>query len=231
MIDLFSRVPIDTKSDIWALGVLLFKLCYFSLPFGESALAIQSGLFTFPETPKDITSEVKAIINLCMTQSARYWLMIFTKKLFKYLRHRPNIYQISYLAFSASGRKCPVYNIEKSSRIEVPEAVQILQLREKIGTNYARAFERAIDEFEEQKQRRDAQGRAQLIAAKLLGSPFPNQKNTEQANGMDSRRDNVGRSENTTVSMTSQNQHFHGDILFYIYLLVDVVPYAMKPLI
>lgn len=41
MIDLFCGVPVDTKSDIWAMGVMLYKLCYFALPFGESALAIQ----------------------------------------------------------------------------------------------------------------------------------------------------------------------------------------------
>lgn len=62
MIDLFSNTPIDTKSDIWALGILLYKLSYFSLPFGESALAIQSGSFTFPDTP-DIPEEIKAIIS------------------------------------------------------------------------------------------------------------------------------------------------------------------------
>jgi len=32
-----------------ALGCLLYKLCFFMLPFGESAVAIQSGQFTMPE--------------------------------------------------------------------------------------------------------------------------------------------------------------------------------------
>lgn len=41
---------------------MLFKLSYFSLPFGESALAIQNGTFTFPETP-EIPEEIKAIIS------------------------------------------------------------------------------------------------------------------------------------------------------------------------
>jgi len=27
-------------------------------------------------------------------------------------KHRPNIYQMSYLAFSAAGKKCPVFNVE-----------------------------------------------------------------------------------------------------------------------
>jgi serine/threonine protein kinase len=139
MIDLFCDVAIDTKSDIWALGVLLYKLCYFALPFGESALAIQNGTFSFPDDPA-VPDELKAIINLLLTTSAK---------------HRPNIYQASHLAFAAASRKCPVYNIEKSPRIELSEAVQILCLREKLGTNYTRRFEKAFNEFEEQNKKKE----------------------------------------------------------------------------
>lgn len=32
-----------------ALGCLLYRLCYFTLPFGESTLAIQSGNFCIPD--------------------------------------------------------------------------------------------------------------------------------------------------------------------------------------
>jgi len=35
-----------------ALGCLLYKLCFFVLPFGESAVAIQSGQFTVPDTSR-----------------------------------------------------------------------------------------------------------------------------------------------------------------------------------
>jgi len=41
---------------------MLYKLCYFSLPFGESALAIQGGLFSFPEVPQ-IQDGIKAMIS------------------------------------------------------------------------------------------------------------------------------------------------------------------------
>jgi len=34
---------------VQALGCLLYKLCFFMLPFGDSAVAIQSGQFTIPE--------------------------------------------------------------------------------------------------------------------------------------------------------------------------------------
>ena len=62
MVDLYSNKPISTKSDIWALGCLLYKLCYFSLPFGESPLAIQSGTFSIPDQPhysKEIISLIR----------------------------------------------------------------------------------------------------------------------------------------------------------------------------
>uniref|UniRef100_A0A183BQ79 non-specific serine/threonine protein kinase n=1 Tax=Globodera pallida TaxID=36090 RepID=A0A183BQ79_GLOPA len=140
MIDLYSGIPIDTKSDMWALGILLYKLCYFLLPFGESALAIQSGLFTFPDSPP-IPDEIKAIINLLLTLNAL---------------HRPNIYQASHLAFFAADRKCPVYNIERSLRIELSEAVQILKMRNKLGSDYARLYEKAFNDFEAQRRRHTA---------------------------------------------------------------------------
>lgn len=50
MVDLYSSKPITTKSDIWAMGCLLYKLCYYTTPFGESLLAIQEGRFTLPDS-------------------------------------------------------------------------------------------------------------------------------------------------------------------------------------
>jgi AP2-associated kinase len=52
MIDVYRKQPIDEKSDIWALGVLLYKLCYYTTPFEEQGqLAILNASYKFPSHP------------------------------------------------------------------------------------------------------------------------------------------------------------------------------------
>eukprot|EP00054_Salpingoeca_dolichothecata_P015404 m.88748 g.88748 ORF g.88748 m.88748 type:complete len:544 (-) comp21474_c0_seq2:22-1653(-) len=52
MVDLYSHKPIDTKSDIWALGCVLFKLMFFEDAFQESKLSILSAKYKVPEEHK-----------------------------------------------------------------------------------------------------------------------------------------------------------------------------------
>lgn len=37
MVDLHSRVVVDHRVDVWALGCLLYKLCFFRTPFEDSS--------------------------------------------------------------------------------------------------------------------------------------------------------------------------------------------------
>ncbi|XP_031568083.1 cyclin-G-associated kinase-like [Actinia tenebrosa] len=56
MIDLYSNHPVTEKADIWALGCILFYLCFMEHPFEDSAkLRILNAKYTIPETDKMYT--------------------------------------------------------------------------------------------------------------------------------------------------------------------------------
>lgn len=97
MIDLYSGKNITTKSDIWALGCLLYKICFFSLPFGESTLAIQSGSFFIPDNSR---------YSKGVHQLIRYMLEPDNEK-------RPNIFQVCEIAFKLCSKENPVQNLHK----------------------------------------------------------------------------------------------------------------------
>ncbi|KAF4390887.1 hypothetical protein F8388_005700 [Cannabis sativa] len=67
MWDLFRRELINEKVDIWALGCLLFRICYFKSAFdGESKLQILNGNYRIPELPKyssTITDLIKDLLQ------------------------------------------------------------------------------------------------------------------------------------------------------------------------
>uniref|UniRef100_A0A4W3H1W7 AP2-associated protein kinase 1-like n=1 Tax=Callorhinchus milii TaxID=7868 RepID=A0A4W3H1W7_CALMI len=98
MVNLYSGKSITTKADIWALGCLLYKLCFFTLPFGESQVAICDGSFTIPDHSR-YSNEMHCLI--------RYMLEPDPDK-------RPDIYQVSFFAFKLSGKACPVKNINNA---------------------------------------------------------------------------------------------------------------------
>jgi AP2-associated kinase len=65
MIDVYRKQPIDEKSDVWALGVLLYKLCYYTTPFEDQGqMAILNATFKFPSYPSFSDRTKKLIGNL-----------------------------------------------------------------------------------------------------------------------------------------------------------------------
>ncbi|KAL2935970.1 hypothetical protein RDABS01_019088 [Bienertia sinuspersici] len=65
MWDLFRRDLISEKVDIWALGCLLYRICYLKSAFdGESKLQVLNGNYRIPDLPKYSTSVTDLIRDM-----------------------------------------------------------------------------------------------------------------------------------------------------------------------
>ncbi|GME85043.1 unnamed protein product [Ambrosiozyma monospora] len=97
MLDLYRGIPIDDKSDIWALGVFLYKLCYYTTPFENAGeLAILHAAYKFPPNPP-ISMGIKNLINIMLQENPQF---------------RPNIYQILIELFKLKGKDVSSLEIE-----------------------------------------------------------------------------------------------------------------------
>ena len=68
--EIINCKPYDTKSDIWSLGVLLYQLMAFKMPFNANSLPLLSikinrGVFSPP--PAIYSAEIKDILKKCLT--------------------------------------------------------------------------------------------------------------------------------------------------------------------
>ncbi|KAK9470102.1 kinase-like domain-containing protein, partial [Dipodascopsis tothii] len=91
MIDVYRRLPIDEKSDIWALGVFLYKLCYYITPFEDQGqLGILNATFSFPSHPH-YSSRLRQLISYMLRENPA---------------DRPNVFQV--LKITCGLRDVPV---------------------------------------------------------------------------------------------------------------------------
>ncbi|KAL8709164.1 MAG: hypothetical protein Q9220_006044 [cf. Caloplaca sp. 1 TL-2023] len=96
MIDVYRKQPIDEKSDIWALGVLLFKLCYYKTPFEDQGqMAILNASFKFPGYPAFSDTLKKLIAGMLREKP----------------QARPNIYQVIREVSLMRGTDIPIKDI------------------------------------------------------------------------------------------------------------------------
>ncbi|CAD6499655.1 BgTH12-03763 [Blumeria graminis f. sp. triticale] len=96
MVDVYRKLPIDEKSDIWALGVLLYKLCYYTTPFeAQGQLAILNASFKFPAYPQ-FSEKLKQLTALMLRESPKL---------------RPNIYQVLREVCIMQGIEVPIKDI------------------------------------------------------------------------------------------------------------------------
>ncbi|GJN87498.1 hypothetical protein Rhopal_000447-T1 [Rhodotorula paludigena] len=79
LVDVWGRKGFDEKIDIWALGVFLYKLCFYTTPFEEHGpLAILNAQYKFPPYPA-YSSSIRSLIAAMLQERAS---------------QRPNIYQV-----------------------------------------------------------------------------------------------------------------------------------------
>ncbi|KAL6709407.1 Ark- serine/threonine protein kinase [Coniothyrium glycines] len=96
MVDVYRKQPIDEKSDIWALGVLLYKLCYYTTPFEEvGQMAILNATFKYPSYPQ-FSDRLKKLIGGMLRENPT---------------QRPNIYQVVAEVCSMRHRAIPIKDI------------------------------------------------------------------------------------------------------------------------
>ncbi|WPK24672.1 hypothetical protein PUMCH_001954 [Australozyma saopauloensis] len=80
MIDLSRAFPVDDKSDVWALGIFLYKLCYFTTPFElhnqrnlqdlEHLILSCLTRLRFPASPR-YSSRLQNVIGCCLREDPR----------------------------------------------------------------------------------------------------------------------------------------------------------------
>ncbi|OBZ82792.1 Serine/threonine-protein kinase ppk30 [Choanephora cucurbitarum] len=96
MVDVYQKKPVNEKADIWAMGVLLYKLCYYTTPFEEEGqLAILNARYTIPTSPLFSDGLRRLIMSMLQEDQHR----------------RPNIYQVLQAVCQLRGMECPIRDI------------------------------------------------------------------------------------------------------------------------
>ncbi|TLS28860.1 hypothetical protein PpBr36_00540 [Pyricularia pennisetigena] len=106
MTDVYRKQPIDEKSDIWALGVLLYKLCYYTTPFEDQGqLAILNASYKYPSYPV-FSDRLKQLIAAMLKENPQ---------------SRPNIYQVLKEGCAMQGKEPPIKDIYSGKPRTTPQ--------------------------------------------------------------------------------------------------------------
>lgn len=95
MIDIYRCLPVDEKSDIWALGVFLYKLLFYTTPFERTGqFAILHSKYEFPVN--NYSSKLINLIIIMLSENPNL---------------RPNIYQVLHYICDILGKTVPLDDI------------------------------------------------------------------------------------------------------------------------
>ncbi|EJS41934.1 ark1p [Saccharomyces arboricola H-6] len=133
MVDIFRGLPIDEKSDIWALGIFLYKLCYYTTPFEKAGEpAILNGQFEFPLYP-NYSEQLRNLIRDILVQNPC---------------QRPNIYELLKRISIIQNIPCPIDDIQviqpPSSRLNLTELHQLSATQNIRSLNSHLAIENSV---------------------------------------------------------------------------------------
>ncbi|KAI9276505.1 kinase-like domain-containing protein [Sporodiniella umbellata] len=105
MIDVYQKKPVNEKADIWAMGVLLYKLCYYTTPFEEEGqLAILNAKYTLPSSPTFSEGLCRLVMSMLQEDQSR----------------RPTVYQVMASVCHLRGLECPIRDIYAESYMASP---------------------------------------------------------------------------------------------------------------
>ena len=125
MVDPYLRRPIDEKSDVWALGVLLYKLCYYTTPFEEHGpLAILNVQYKIPPYPV-YSAQMNSLIGMSSIASGliNAHSSFSASMLREHGSQRPTVFEILNLVHRMRGTKSKfAYNVPSRSQL-VPRLV------------------------------------------------------------------------------------------------------------
>jgi serine/threonine protein kinase len=115
MIDVYQKRPVNEKADIWAMGVLLYKLCFYTTPFEEHGqLAILNARYTMPSSPPFSEGICRLIMSMLQEDQSR----------------RPTVHQVMQTVCQLRGTECPirdVYSVQVSPSFSSPVKKDIFE--------------------------------------------------------------------------------------------------------
>jgi hypothetical protein len=94
------------SSDVWALGVLLYKLCYYTTPFEEhGTLAIVNAKYTFPQYPVYSPRMQHLIGTSMLSERHGEVLTSSASMLVDHPSRRPSVFEVLKIAHEMSGTR------------------------------------------------------------------------------------------------------------------------------